>query len=150
YRYLSHDLYGGLSQRGVRAPCVHEKVQARSRNSESRARSHQEPLLTRNEAVLGPAGGADSENRGISCRTRIPLGSNYKTEQKEMTTESEKIDYTSSSGNVFADLGFDEPDVERVKAHLAFTIARAIEERGLTQAEAAKLLGLRQPNVSLL
>jgi predicted XRE-type DNA-binding protein len=67
-----------------------------------------------------------------------------------MTRKAETIEHTPSSGNVFADLGFEEPEIERVKAHLAFTISQLIKERGLTQAGAAQLLGLKQPNVSLL
>jgi predicted XRE-type DNA-binding protein len=57
---------------------------------------------------------------------------------------------TASSGNVFADLGLPNPEEHRVKATLALSIAEKIEERGLTQAEAAKVLGLSQPGISNL
>ncbi|MBM3739096.1 MAG: XRE family transcriptional regulator [Acidobacteria bacterium] len=57
---------------------------------------------------------------------------------------------TESSGNVFADLGFPNPGQEMMKARLTLQIYRMIRERGLTQAEAAKVLGIKQPHVSLL
>jgi predicted XRE-type DNA-binding protein len=55
-----------------------------------------------------------------------------------------------SSGNVFADLGFPHSDQELIKAKLTFEIYRIIKARGLTQAEAAKVLGIQQPHVSAL
>lgn len=57
---------------------------------------------------------------------------------------------TESSGNVFADLGLPNPEQELVKAHLTLQIYRIIRDRGLTQVQAAKLLGIRQPHMSLL
>ena len=57
---------------------------------------------------------------------------------------------TESSGNVFADLGLPNPDQELVKSQLTLQIYRIIRKRGITQAEAAKILGVRQPHVSLL
>lgn len=54
------------------------------------------------------------------------------------------------SGNVFADLGLRNPDELLTKAKLMSAINRIIEERGLTQAQAAQLLGIDQPKVSAL
>jgi predicted XRE-type DNA-binding protein len=62
----------------------------------------------------------------------------------------EKITITASSGNVFADLGLPDADDLLAKANLALHIRRAIEARKLTQAQAAKLLGIDQPKVSLI
>ena len=67
-----------------------------------------------------------------------------------MTAKPRDIDFTISSGNVFADLGFTEPDTELVKAELVHAIATVIEQREMTQVEAADLMGIKQPNVSLL
>jgi predicted XRE-type DNA-binding protein len=55
---------------------------------------------------------------------------------------------TPSSGNVFADLGLADADDLLAKANLALHIRRIIKARKLTQAQAAKLLGLDQPKVS--
>jgi predicted XRE-type DNA-binding protein len=57
---------------------------------------------------------------------------------------------TEGSGNVFADLGLPNPEQKLLKARLTLEIHTIIKERGLTQVEAAKLLGIRQPQVSLL
>jgi predicted XRE-type DNA-binding protein len=55
-----------------------------------------------------------------------------------------------STGNVFADLGIRDPEVALVKAQLASRIADLIEARGLTQVQAASLLGTDQPKVSAI
>src|SRR5437899_1421729 len=55
-----------------------------------------------------------------------------------------------SSGNVFADIGFKNADEMALKSDLVWHINRAIEERGLTQAEAGSVLGVNQPKVSAL
>jgi len=57
---------------------------------------------------------------------------------------------TESTGNVFADLGFRNPEQEVMKAELTLQIYRIIKRRGMTQTEAAKALGVKQPHVSLL
>jgi predicted XRE-type DNA-binding protein len=57
---------------------------------------------------------------------------------------------TESSGNVFADLGFPEPEEELTKAQLASHIRRIIQRRRLTQVAAAALIGVDQPKVSAL
>lgn len=54
------------------------------------------------------------------------------------------------SGNVFADLGFSNPDLVLAKAELVQRVRQLIEKRKLTQAKAAELLGLDQPKVSAL
>ena len=58
------------------------------------------------------------------------------------------IPVTRGSGNVFADLGLPNPEERLAKAQLAYAIQKAIDERGLTQREAATLMGIDQPKVS--
>jgi len=55
-----------------------------------------------------------------------------------------------SSGNVFRDLGFAAEEAEnlRIRAELMVRLTRVIESEGLTQAEAARFLGVTQPRVS--
>ena len=61
-----------------------------------------------------------------------------------------KIPVTPGSGNVFADLGFAEPEEELTKAQLATQIRHIIKRRRLTQIAAAALMGIDQPKVSAL
>jgi len=56
----------------------------------------------------------------------------------------------ASSGNVFADLGLPNPEQELLKARLTLQIHKIIKARGLTQAQAGKVLGIKQPHVSAL
>lgn len=53
-----------------------------------------------------------------------------------------------SSGNVYADLGFANPELEWAKANVAREIRSIIDIRGLTHAEAGKFLGIDQAEVS--
>jgi len=55
-----------------------------------------------------------------------------------------------SSGNAFADLGLPNPEEELLKARLTLQIYRLINGRRLTQTEAGKILGIKQPHVSAL
>jgi predicted XRE-type DNA-binding protein len=57
---------------------------------------------------------------------------------------------TASSGNVFADLGFANPEEELLKAKLVREIRGILKCRKLTQTRAAVMLGLKQPDVSAL
>src|SRR5437879_8372108 len=68
-----------------------------------------------------------------------------------MTTKTKKsIRVERSSGNVFADLGLPHPEQELLKAKLTLQIYRLVKRRGLTQTEAGKILGIKQPHVSAL
>ena len=58
--------------------------------------------------------------------------------------------YTFSRGNVFADLGLPNPEDALAKAELAHKITVLIQDKGLTQVQAAKLLAIDQPKVSAL
>jgi predicted XRE-type DNA-binding protein len=55
-----------------------------------------------------------------------------------------------SSGNVFADLGLPNAEQHLLKAQLTLQIHRIIKARKLTQARAGELIGIAQPQVSLL
>ena len=69
---------------------------------------------------------------------------------KDVRNAKGEILYSISSGNVFADLGLPNPEQLLAKAELTFQISQIIEERGLTQAQAAEILGIDQPKVSAL
>jgi predicted XRE-type DNA-binding protein len=55
-----------------------------------------------------------------------------------------------SSGNVFRDLGFADEEAEnlRIRAALMARLSATLEQRELTQSEAARMLGISQPRVS--
>ncbi len=57
---------------------------------------------------------------------------------------------TASSGNVFADLGFnpDEAANLQVRSKLLSELAAIIAESGMTQTEASTMLGIQQSRIS--
>lgn len=59
-------------------------------------------------------------------------------------------DVTPSSGSVFVDLGFGPEEAEnlKIRSELMIAIRRLVEDRGLKQTDAARLLGTTQPRVS--
>jgi predicted XRE-type DNA-binding protein len=61
-----------------------------------------------------------------------------------------KIRRQQSSSNIFADLGLPNPEQELLKAQLTLRIYKIIKQRGLTQARAGEILGIKQPHVSAL
>jgi predicted XRE-type DNA-binding protein len=60
----------------------------------------------------------------------------------------ENIEYSVSSGNVYADFGFSNPEEAKTKADLAMLISEIIKEKDLTQQQAADLMNIDQPKVS--
>lgn len=71
---------------------------------------------------------------------------------KKPASKSLRPSIRRSSGNVFADLGFDSETAEhlRIRSGLMATVRRVIDESGMTQAEAAKLFKVTQPRISNL
>ena len=65
-----------------------------------------------------------------------------------MAKRKTQIKITESSSNVFADLGFPNPEQELLKARLTLQIYQIIKQRELTQAQAGDILGIKQPHVS--
>ncbi len=65
---------------------------------------------------------------------------------------SDKLKITRGSGNVFRDIGFDRDEAENLKlrAELMMRIEDFYEKSGVTQAKAAKLLGLTTPRFNAL
>jgi predicted XRE-type DNA-binding protein len=63
---------------------------------------------------------------------------------------SDELELTWGSGNVFADLGLEDPDLLLAKADLAIAITNIIRERGLTQTAAASELGVDQARISAI
>jgi predicted XRE-type DNA-binding protein len=57
---------------------------------------------------------------------------------------------TRGTKNVFADLGYPDAAERQAKLRLAYALNQLLEERGLSQSEAAKVLSVTQPKVSAL
>ena len=69
---------------------------------------------------------------------------------KSRAMKTKEINIERGSGNVFADLGRSDAETHLLKAQLVTRNDKIIRQRGLKQVEAAKLLGLSQPDVSRL
>lgn len=69
-----------------------------------------------------------------------------KRKSKVIVSES----WEEGSTNVFADLQMVDAEIKLAKAGLVLKINQLLKEKGLKQAEAAKLLGIDQSKISLL
>lgn len=54
------------------------------------------------------------------------------------------------TGNLFADLGFPDAAERQARLRLAYALNQVLDQRKLSQADAAKMLGVTQPKVSAL
>lgn len=61
---------------------------------------------------------------------------------------TEEIEVYTSCGNVFADLGFENPDEMLAKAELVRQISLTIELRNLNPENVTKLLGINQAELA--
>ena len=66
------------------------------------------------------------------------------------TKPDHKEKIVPSSGNVFADLGLRDAEERQTKVRLATAINQLLHRRRLSQADAARQLGINQPKVSAL
>ncbi|MEQ8290377.1 MAG: XRE family transcriptional regulator [Gammaproteobacteria bacterium] len=59
---------------------------------------------------------------------------------------------TKTSGNIFEDVGFDKEEAANllIRGQLVIQLSTLIRKRGLKQAEAAKLLSIKQPDASAI
>ena len=62
----------------------------------------------------------------------------------------EETMFEESSGNVFADLGFENAEEMLMRGKIGIQVIRLLRQRSLKQREIAELLGIAQPEVSLL
>lgn len=88
--------------------------------------------------VISPTGGAlDSAGNRI----------NRKDQGKAM---KKLIEIEKSSGNVYADLGFEDAAAMQIKSALTMRIADVIKARRYSQIKAAEVTGLPQPKLSAI
>ena len=67
-----------------------------------------------------------------------------------MSTRKKLPAHSKGSGNIFADLGLPNAEEHQLKATLLVQIKRLIAGRELTQTAAAKLIKMKQPDLSKL
>ena len=67
-----------------------------------------------------------------------------------MKSKRQGIRAEEGTDNVFADLDLPHAEQELLKARLTLQIYKLIRARGLTQAKAGEILGIKQPHVSVL
>lgn len=63
---------------------------------------------------------------------------------------AESATITRGSTNIFEDLRYPDATERQAKLRLAYALNHVLEERKLSQAAAAKMLGVTQPKVSAL
>ena len=69
---------------------------------------------------------------------------------KSKAIEPMAHDIELGSGNVFADLNLPDPEERQLRVHLAVRLNDLLAAESLTQAAAAKRMGIAQPHVSEL
>jgi predicted XRE-type DNA-binding protein len=69
---------------------------------------------------------------------------------KKSKATAQGVAFERSSGNVFEELGLDQPAELKTKLLLAVRLNERIKALNIKQAEVAKRLGIAQPNVSAL
>ncbi|GEC59297.1 putative XRE-type DNA-binding protein [Bradyrhizobium japonicum] len=67
-----------------------------------------------------------------------------------MSTKKKLPAHTKGSGNIFADLGLPNAEEHQLKAALVVQLKRLITERELSQVVAAKIVEMKQPDLSKL
>src|SRR4029077_18644900 len=104
---------------------------------------------TRSRRSLRPASGPPNGMSILLRSGRKPLrGITRNTMASKSAERKEPV--TRGTGNVFADLGFPDAAERQAKLRLAYALSQVLEARGLSQADAAKVLGVTQPKVSAL
>jgi predicted XRE-type DNA-binding protein len=83
-------------------------------------------------------------------RQRPPPSATTGKVEPAMKRRDKRIGAAEESGNVFADLKLPHAEQELLKARLTLQIYKLIKARGLTQAKAGEILGIKQPHVSAL
>lgn len=59
-----------------------------------------------------------------------------------------ELNYTVSTGNVYEDIGLNDCAEMKIKSQAVIILSEAIAASGLTQAQAAEVLGIDQPKIS--
>jgi len=94
---------------------------------------------------------SESAGTTISIRASVPWSLHELLSSTMANRSAERREpVTRGTGNVFADLGFPDAAERQAKLRLAYALNQVLEARKLSQADAAKVLGVTQPKVSAL
>ena len=64
--------------------------------------------------------------------------------------EKRKIEFEESSGNIFADLGFEDAEELYARGLIGCYVVKLLKEKNMRQRELAELLGVKQAEISHL
>lgn len=116
--------------------------------------------LERVQAGKDPVDWKPMPSVGLGVKVAEDGAEGYRSGAKEVcgsdhgktATMSEKLRRVRGSGNVFLDLAFDKAEAENLKlrSELMMRIEEFYRKSGMTQAAAAKSLGLTQPRLNAL
>ena len=70
--------------------------------------------------------------------------------KKSIPADDSKISIKDSSGNVFEDIGFPNPEESLLKAELSHKIRDSIRRKKLTAEQASECLGIDQTKISAI
>lgn len=88
----------------------------------------------------------------LNIKPVIWLGSSKKhgSLQNMANKQQTKIVAEVGSSNIFADLGLDDADELYTRARLGVQVMKILQDREISQKEAAVLLGVKQPEISAI
>ena len=95
-----------------------------------------------NQALDSCEEGSASRSESRAAEAAVAPMANRSAERREPVTRG--------TGNVFADLGFPDAAERQAKLRLAYALNQVLEGAKLSQAAAAKVLGVTQPKISAL
>ena len=90
------------------------------------------------------------DDHDYPCSGIIRPWPNYLPLMSKRKTKTTKSVRTPEGGNVYADLGYSDAEEMLIKAGLVRKISEIVRNKGLTQVQTAKILGLTQPKISAL
>ena len=108
------------------------------------------------EAVARPSSRRDWTSSSRTTETPIarctPFDSRRRITRSTMASRNaeRRESVTRGTGNVFADLGLPDAAERQAKLRLAYALNQVLVGRKLSQADAARVLGITQPKVSAL
>ena len=106
------------------------------------------PPRTRRSLRPGPESSNGTRRRGAALSANARKPEPQSKTRKRATPPQAPARVETGSGNVFADLGLPNPEEALAKAEIARRVNAILATQKISQADAARLLGISQPRVS--